>query len=122
MTKIHNLLASGSLIGDKVVNLQNEHVGKIEELMISVADGKIAYAVMSFGGFLHFGEKFFAIPWQRLRVDEVNKQIVLDVTKESLEKAPGFDKDNWPDMSDNAYTTQINEYYKAKPREEELTK
>lgn len=51
MKNIRNLLASGTLIGDTVVNQANEHIGKIEELMISVSDGKVAYAVMSFGGF-----------------------------------------------------------------------
>jgi sporulation protein YlmC with PRC-barrel domain len=118
MKNTRNLLASGTLIGDKVVNQENEHIGKIEELMISVVDGKVAYAVMSFGGFLHFGNKFFAIPWSTLRVDEEKKRIVLNVDKESLKNAPGFDKNNWPDMSDEKFTTEINTYYKFKPKEE----
>lgn len=118
MKNTRNLLASGTLIGDKVVNQENEHIGKIEELMISVTDGKVAYAVMSFGGFLHFGNKFFAIPWQTFRVDEEKKRIVLNVDKESLKNAPGFDKDHWPDMLDETFTTEISTYYKFKPKEE----
>jgi len=118
MKNTRKLLASGTLIGDKVVNQENEHIGKIEELMISVSDGKVAYAVMSFGGFLHFGDKFFAIPWSTLRVDEEKKRIVLNVDKESLKNAPGFDKNNWPDMSDEKFTTEINTYYKFIPKDE----
>ncbi len=114
MNKTRNLLASGTLIGDKVVNHENQHIGKIEELMISVADGKIAYAVMSFGGFLHFGDKYFAIPWATLRVDEVNKRIVLNVDKESLKNAPGFDKNHWPNMADKTWGESISQYYGAK--------
>jgi len=111
----HSLLASGSLIGIKVVNQQNEHLGKIEELMVSLNDGKIVYAVMSFGGILNFGDKFFALPWRALSVDIDNKQIILHVDKESLKNAPGFDKSNWPDMSDEKFTTEINLYYSYKP-------
>jgi len=118
MNNTRNLLASGTIIGDKVVNQENEHIGKIEELMVSVHDGKIAYAVMSFGGFLHFGDKYFAIPWSTLRVDEEKKRIVLNVDKESLKNAPGFDKNHWPDMSDEKFTAEINSYYKFKPKEE----
>ena len=61
MKEYRNLLAAGTLIGDKVVNQQNEAIGKIEELMISVKDGQVSYAVMSFGGFLGFGNKFWLI-------------------------------------------------------------
>jgi sporulation protein YlmC with PRC-barrel domain len=120
MKKTRYLLASGSIIGDKVVNQENEHIGKIEELMISVSDGKIAYAVLSFGGFLHFGDKFFAIPWSTLRVDEEKKRIILNVEKDSLKNAPGFDKNHWPDFSDEEFTTEINTYYKYTPKEETM--
>jgi len=115
MKATRNLLASGTLIGDKVVNQSDENLGKIEELMISVNDGKVAYAVMSFGGFLHFGDKFFAIPWKNLRVDEANKRIVLNIDKDKLKNAPGFDKNNWPDLSDEGYTAELDLYYQSKP-------
>jgi sporulation protein YlmC with PRC-barrel domain len=118
MKNTRNLLAAGSLIGDKVVNQAYEHIGKIEELMISLHDGKVAYAVLSFGGFLNFGDKFFAIPWSTLRVDQENQRIILNVDKESLKNAPGFDKNHWPDMSDEKYTAEINEYFKFQPRGE----
>ena len=118
MKTVRLLLPSGGLIGEKVVNSANEHIGKIEELMISIKDGKVAYAVMSFGGFLHFGDKFFALPWSTLYVDQDKDRIVLNVDKEVLKNAPGFDKSDWPDLSDEKYTAQINVYYQYKPKEE----
>jgi sporulation protein YlmC with PRC-barrel domain len=108
----HNLLAAGTLIGDKVINNHNEYIGKIVELMISIHDGRVCYAVMSFDGVFGFGSKFFALPWSVLDVDQGKKCFVLDVDKERLINAPGFDKDHWPDMSDSKWTTEIHSYYK----------
>lgn len=120
MKNLRMLLPSGGLVGKTVVNQANEHIGKIEELMISVIDGKVAYAVMSFGGFLYFGDKFFALPWSTLSVDQEKNLIVLNVDKEDLKNAPGFDKSNWPDMSDERFTAEINTYYKFIPKEETI--
>jgi sporulation protein YlmC with PRC-barrel domain len=115
MKSTRKLLAAGTLIGDKVVNLQNEEVGKIEELMISVKDGRVGYAVMSFGGVLGFGNKFFALPWSTLNVDQEKKCFVLSIDKERLKNAPGFDKEKWPDMSDPTWSAEINTYYQYTP-------
>ena len=109
------VLAADTLTGDKVVNLQNEDLGKIEHLMIDLAMGRIAYAVLSFGGFLGMGDKLFAIPWSALTVDTVEKRFILEVDKELLMLAPGFDKEHWPNMADRAWGTQVFKYYGAKP-------
>ncbi len=114
MSNYRNLLAAGTLIGDTVYNAKNEEIGKIEELMISVQDGKVGYAVMSFGGFLGFGNKFFAVPWSTLRVNEEKKCFVISVDKEQLKNAPGFDKDHWPDMTPE-WAAEINTFYKFNP-------
>ena len=114
MEKFRRLLAAGTLIGDKVVNQKNENVGEIIELMISVEDGRVNYAVMSFGGFLNFGDKFFAVPWSTLHVDEQKKCFVLNVDKERLKDAPGFDKDHWPDMTPE-WAVGIDTFYKFNP-------
>ena len=90
------VLAADTLTGDKVVNLQNEDLGKIEHLMIDLGTGRIAYAVLSFGGFLGMGDKLFAIPWSALTVDTLEKRFILKVDKELLKRAPGFDKEQWP--------------------------
>ncbi len=86
-----------------VFNAKGDKLGKIEDLMIDLKTGRVAYAVLSFGGFLGLGNKFFAIPWEQLCVDnqwnyhDIYKQrIVFNVPREKLEKAPGFDKEKWP--------------------------
>jgi sporulation protein YlmC with PRC-barrel domain len=109
------VLAADTLTGDKVVNVQNEDLGKIEHLMIDLGTGRIAYAVLSFGGFLGMGDKLFAIPWSALTVDTLEKRFILQVDKELLKRAPGFDKEQWPNMADRAWGTQVFKYYGAKP-------
>lgn len=113
-TKV-GVLSASTLMGDGVVNRQNEDLGKIEDLMIELGTGRVAYAVLSFGGFLGMGNKLFAIPWSVLRVDTLEKRFILDVPRETLEAAPGFDKDNWPDMADQTWGTDVHRYYGAKP-------
>jgi sporulation protein YlmC with PRC-barrel domain len=109
------VLSASTLKGDKVVNHQGEDLGKIEELMVDLDHGRIAYAVLSFGGFLGMGDKLFAIPWQAFSVDTVQKRLILNAKKELLEKATGFDKSNWPNMADPAWGSTLYQYYGYKP-------
>jgi surface antigen len=69
---------------------------------------------LSFGGFLGIADKLFAVPWSALKLDTANKRFLLDVEKKSLESAPGFDKDDWPDMADPTWQNTINSYYGTK--------
>ncbi len=115
MTNNSTILSADTLTGDNVVNRQNEDLGKVEEIMIDTASGRVAYAVLSFGGFLGMGEKLFAIPWQSLEVDTANKRFILDTPKERLENAPGFDKSNWPNMADRTWGESIYTHYGAAP-------
>ena len=105
------VLSASSVSGDKVVNPQGEKLGEIEEIMLDIDDDRIAYAVLSFGGFLGIGDKLFAVPWGALKLDPKNKRFILDVPKAKLEKAPGFDKNNWPDFADRTFGEQIYDYY-----------
>jgi len=91
-----DFLSAGTLKGNKVVNKAGEDIGKIEKLMIDLSDGRIAYAVLSFGGILDKGDKLFAIPWQPLTPEMHEHTFVLDISRKVLEKAEGFDKDRWP--------------------------
>ena len=104
-------LSASSLTGDKVVNSRNEDLGKVEDIMLDVENGRVAYAVLSFGGFLGVGSKLFAIPWTALRLDQETKCFILDVPKETLDTAPGFDKDSWPDLSSDEYARSIHTHY-----------
>lgn len=104
-------LSATTLIGDSVRNAQGEDLGTIEDLMIDVNDGTVDYAVLSFGGFLGMGDKFFAVPLETMQVDTDQKCVVLNVDKDRLENAPGFDKDNWPDMANDRWHEEIHNYY-----------
>ena len=111
--RYRRVMGATTLAGDSVRNTADENLGKIKELMIDIPSGRIAYAVLSFGGVLNMGNKLFAVPWSVLRLDEDEKEFILDVPKERLENAPGFDKDNWPDMADETWASQIDDYYGA---------
>lgn len=91
------VLSAHSLMRDPVYNTSGEQIGDLKELMIDLDSGRVAYAVVTFGGFLGIGDKYFAMPWQMLRIDTDDRKIVIDVSKETLESAPGFDKDDWPE-------------------------
>ena len=91
-----DFLSAGTIKGDKIVNRAGEDLGKIEELMIDLGNGRIAYAVLSFGGFLGMGDKLFAIPWQALTLRPHEHAFLLDIPKDVLERAEGFEKDRWP--------------------------
>ena len=105
------LMGADTLIGEDVYNRQDESLGDIKEFMLDIRSGQVAYAVLSFGGWLGIGSKLFAVPWQSLQLDMVNKRFVLDCSKEQLKNAPGFDTDNWPDMANPEFATQIHGFY-----------
>ena len=108
-------LSSTTLIGDKVVNLKGEEIGKVEEIMIDIYTGQVAYVVVSFGGFLGLGNKLFAMPWATLRVDTEHKIFVMDADKELLKNAPGFDKNDWPETPNGQWYHEVYQYYKQEP-------
>ncbi|UIP30361.1 MULTISPECIES: PRC-barrel domain-containing protein [Photobacterium] len=105
------LLSSSSITGDDVCNMQDEKLGKIQDIMLDMTEGNIRYAVLSAGGFLGIGDRLFAIPWKALTLDRENKRFMLDVDIERLKNAPGFDKDKWPDMADANWNSSVESYY-----------
>jgi sporulation protein YlmC with PRC-barrel domain len=113
------LMGADTLIGNDVYNLQDESLGDIKEIMLDMRSGQVAYAVLSLGGFLGIGEKLFAVPWSALTLDTKNKRFVLSVDKDRLEKAPGFDRNKWPNMADPSWEQGIQAYYGTKPESDE---
>src|SRR5262245_3980966 len=109
------IMDADTLQGDNVVNAAGDDLGEIKAIMLDVMAGKIAYAVLSFGGFLGMGNKLFAIPWSALTLDTDEKRFILDVPKERLENAPGFDENRWPSMADTTWATEVHEYYNVTP-------
>ena len=111
------VLSASSIIGNKVVNSEGELLGTIKDLVVDLDDAQIAYAVLSFGGLLGLGDKLFAIPLEALTFDTRNKSVILDVDKDVLKNAPGFDKDHWPTDAqyEAGWLRDIYEYYGYSP-------
>jgi sporulation protein YlmC with PRC-barrel domain len=105
------VLSASTLSSDDVHNVKGEKLGSIKELMLDIDDGRVCYAVLSFGGFLSLGEKLFAVPWSALKVDTENKCFVMDTDEEQLKRAPGFDADNWPNMADTTWEKSVHTFY-----------
>lgn len=115
--KLPMRMSRGSqLIGADVENTQGEDLGDITDIVVNRADGSVVYAVLSAGGFLGIGEKYFAIPMEAFKsaADDEDK-LILDIDKERLTNAPGFDKSYWPDMADEKWGAQIHAYYGISP-------
>ncbi|MDO8954688.1 MAG: PRC-barrel domain-containing protein [Gammaproteobacteria bacterium] len=120
---VKNFMTASQIIGQNVINSHGEDIGKIKDLVVNIRSDEIAYAVLSFGGFLGMGDKLFAIPFQLMKINPKKDFVVLDMKKSVLEKAPGFDKQNWPDFNNSKWIDTIETYYVASFeafREEEL--
>ncbi len=117
MERVHTprTLSASTMIGDSVRNLEGEDLGKIEEIMLDTQTGRIAYAVLSFGGIMGMGNKLFAIPWGALTLDADSHEFILNVPKDRLKNAPGFDKDNWPTHADQSWMSEVYSYYDIPP-------
>jgi len=94
-----------------VRNATGEHLGEIEDIVLGLPEARVAYAVVSFGELLGVGGKYFAVPWSALEFDPDRLAPVLDVRREGLLDAPGFDPDHWPDMADPDWVRDINRFY-----------
>ncbi|MEH0167563.1 PRC-barrel domain-containing protein [Paucibacter sp. JuS9] len=105
------LMGANTLLGNDVHNKDGESLGDIKEFMVDMASGKVAYAVLSFGGVLGLGDKLFAVPWAALALDTTNKRFTLNVPKDTLKDAPGFNKDHWPSMSDETWAGGLHKFY-----------
>ena len=113
--KRRRVLSASTLTGDRVRNSAGEDLGKVEQIMIDIPSGRVAYAVVSFGGFLGIGDKLFAVPWNALRIDEGEHEYDLNLDRKTLENAPGFNKDSWPDMADPTFGVAIHQHYGSTP-------
>lgn len=105
------LMGANTLLGNDVYNKDGEDLGDIKEFMVDMASGKVAYAVLSFGGVLGLGDKLFAVPWAALTLDTERKRFTLNVPKAALKDAPGFDKGHWPSMSDKTWASGVHKFY-----------
>lgn len=105
-----SLIASDKVEGTAVKRPDGAHLGQIRRLMIDKISGKVAYAVMTFGGILTLGEEFFPVPWEKLRFDPHLDAYVLDITAEQLRGLPQFTDESAYDVT-RAEGRRVNEYF-----------
>lgn len=110
-----NVMAADTLKGNKLFTSDQQEIGKISEIMLDVRSGRIAYAVLSSGGFLGMGEKLHAIPWSALTLDTDEKCFRLNVTADHVKNAPAFDKEHWPSMADERWGSSLHQHYNQQP-------
>lgn len=110
-----NLISFDSLKREEVRNAKGEDLGNVVDFMVDTETGRVEYSVISFGGFLGMGDKLFAVPLEAMTLDRTNENFILDVDKERLENAPGFDKDNWPSTADRTFIDEVHSYYGTTP-------
>jgi len=107
------------LIGANLKNSNDESVGEIKDLVVDATTGKVRYAAVTYGGFLGLGSKLFAVPFEAFRVRQNTSALTpgdytltLDVTKDQLQGAQGFDNDHWPDFANASFTQELDRRYK----------
>ena len=107
------IMKASNIKNTRVKNAVDEKIGSIEDVMIDTATGEIAYLVLSVdSGFLNLGSKYFAVPWQAFAFDTAQDDVfILNVEKERLESAPGFEKDDWPNLPQQEFLTEVRSYY-----------
>jgi len=110
-----NLNRASQLIGRPVRNPAGEDLGTLEDLMLDGERGCVAYAVLSFGGFLGMGTKLLAVPWEALSLRPDGEALLLAVDKGLLAHAPGFDQDNWPGNAHSKWCHEVHRHYGFKP-------
>ena len=102
-------MRASTLIGRDVRNAQGQDLGEIQDLIVDVNNQRVHYAVLAFGGLMGLGEKLFAYPVRLLTPS--GDALVLNVSKQQLERAPGFERNRWPDWADNRYRGQVDRYF-----------
>ncbi|MEQ8787515.1 MAG: PRC-barrel domain-containing protein [Pirellulaceae bacterium] len=123
------IVRSSQVLGMSVQNADGKDLGAIEDVVVDMKTGKVRYAALSFGGFLGFGEKLFAVPWEALNIktmrndsDAISRVVLYNVTQKELENAPGFPSDKWPNFADAKFTAGIDRYYEKDGEKRDSTK
>jgi PRC-barrel domain len=106
-----DLIASDKVEGTAVYNRKGERLGTVYNFMVNKRSGQVAYAVMSFGGFLGIGDSYHPLPWNVLTYDTGLGGYVVDLSREQLQGGPSYSASEMPNWSDQTYTNRINQYY-----------
>ena len=108
------LISASKVQGTAVYNLEGERLGHVEDVMLHKVSGQVAFAVLSFGGFLGIGERFHPLPWSVLTYDPGRGGYVVPVSKAQMQAAPSYDKEELTN-EDNGWGQRVNDYYQVTP-------
>lgn len=109
---------ASEVIGMNIYNPQGEDVGEVNDVVLDPNTGKVRYAAVTYGGFLGIGDEMFAVPWEAFQCtqdpdDPEEHRLTLDVSKQQLEGAQGFNQDNWPNFADPNFTNELDKRYRV---------
>ena len=107
------LIESDRVEGTTVYYPKGDKIGSIKRLMIEKTSGRVAYSVMSFGGFLGMGTEEHAVPWSKLTYDPDLGGYRTDITQDQLRSAPAFSRDRSYDWSDRKRERELHDYYRT---------
>lgn len=110
-----SLISAGKVQGTPVYNAKGEKLGSVEDVMIDKLSGVVAYAVMSFGGFLGIGDRHHPLPWQVLDYDTGQGGYVVDLDKDMLKGAPSYAANEDVDWADRNWGKKVHDYYEVPP-------
>jgi hypothetical protein len=108
-----SLIGSDKVEGTAVYGADNQKIGSVQRIMIDKISGKVAYAVVSFGGFMGMGEDYFPMPWANLKYDTQLGGYRTNVTEGQLKGAPKFTRSTDWDWSNRANDRRVYDYYKT---------
>jgi hyperosmotically inducible protein len=109
------ILKASKLMGTPVKNLQDEKLGKVENLLVDLSSGRIVAVVISSGGFIGMDNELSAVPPTALRFTVDRDGLQLDTSKEMLSNAPHFNANQWPDFAQPRYASGVYRAYKVEP-------
>jgi sporulation protein YlmC with PRC-barrel domain len=110
-----HLIAANQVQGTTVYDLSGEKLGSLEDVMIDKRSGRIAYAVLSFGGFLGIGDHYHPLPWEKLSYDTDKGGYIVDIDRETLEGAPSYTDEATANWNDEAWSRNVYTYYGVHP-------
>jgi sporulation protein YlmC with PRC-barrel domain len=110
-----HLIAAHQVQGTAVYNTALEKLGRVEDMMIDKRSGRIAYAILSFGGFLGIGDRRYPLPWEKLSYNTEVGGYIVDISNDVLEGAPSYAGEGSADWNDEAWSHGISSYYGATP-------
>ena len=114
-TTNRRMLAISTLRGSHVGNCAGEELGKVDDFVVDLESGRIAYVIVSLGGFLGIGDKLVPVPWEFFSFRTEDHELFVDVEKQMLLDAPSFERSKWPDLGDEAWVGRIHGHFAQKP-------